>query len=105
MVSISYMYLSVQDKAQTIPVIRLAIAGRCLNILDNRTDPYLKHALDCRDGQKRWDSSNRSKSHILNIIKLLDQTLPRTAAVIVHITGGCCRTIDPSKAICKDLVD
>lgn len=50
-------------------------------------------------------NTNRSKAHLLNIVQLLDDTLPGAPTIFVDITRSSGRTIGPRESIGKDLID
>jgi hypothetical protein len=49
--------------------------------------------------------TNRGKAHLLDIVQLLDCTLPCASTVFVDITRSSGRTISPRETIGKDLID
>jgi hypothetical protein len=50
-------------------------------------------------------NTNRSEAHLLNVVQLLDDTLPGAATIFVDITRSSGRTICPRESIGKDLID
>jgi hypothetical protein len=53
----------------------------------------------------RCINTNRGEAHLLDIVQLLDYTLPCASTVFVDITRSSGRTIDPCETIGKDLID
>ncbi len=59
------------------------------------------------DAARGIQQSNRSEAHVLDVVKLSNQTLPRASTVdsSIGITGSRRRLICTRKTICKNLVD
>lgn len=49
--------------------------------------------------------TNCSKAHLLNVVQLLDDALPRAATVFVDITRSSGRTISPCETVGENLID